>query len=595
MHPLLQPGTVWLDTALSDEENQQSLLFVQPVHVLQADTADQVPALLQALDAAVAAGYYVAGYIAYEAGYALAPVPLSVPEDTGPLAWFGVYAQPHGLTAEAAWALLAEAESYRVQNLHPLLSLTAYRERVEAIRALIREGEVYQLNFTLPIFFQFEGDPLALYRSLRQQQPVPYGAFLNTGERFVLSFSPELFFRRCGERIITRPMKGTMRRSEDPEEDRALAEALRADSKNQAENLMIVDLLRNDLSVCCRPGSVVVPQLFHVAAYPTLWQMTSTVEGTLRPGVGYAALFRALFPSGSVTGAPKLRALQHLSHLEPSHRGVYCGAIGYAAPGGEAVFNVAIRTLELIGSEGRLGVGSGIVWDSDPEAEYAECLLKSQFLRLAAEPFALIETMRCTAGTIPLLEAHLERLRRSAARFGFPLDEAALRARLHQVVQALDPMQSWRLRLTLDERGHMRLTSTVLEAEAPRPWRLCVAPWRLDAADPLRYHKTTRRADYEAAYLQARAAGYDEVIFLNTRGEVCEGSRTNIFAQMDGQLYTPPVRCGLLPGVYRAHVLATRPEAAEKVLTLDDLRRAEALYVCNAVLGWQPAILCPEA
>ncbi len=594
MHLLLQAGTVWLDTALPDEENRQSLLFVQPVRVLQADVADQVPALLQALDAALAAGYYVAGYLTYEAGYALVPARLPIPEETGPLAWFGVYTQPHRLTAEAAAALLASTGSYRVQDMRVMLPLKAYRERIEVIRTLIREGEVYQLNFTLPIFFRFEGDPVAFYRSLRRQQPVPYGAFLNTGDRFVLSLSPELFFRRKGERIVTRPMKGTMRRSWDPEEDRALAEVLQNDPKNQAENLMIVDLLRNDLSVCCQPGSVVVPQLFHVAAYPTLWQMTSTVEGTLQPGVGYAELFRAIFPSGSVTGAPKLRAMQHLRHLEPSHRGVYCGAIGYAAPGGEAVFNVAIRTLELIGSEGRLGVGSGIVWDSDPEAEYAECLLKSQFLHIAAEPFALIETMRCVQGAIPLLEAHLDRLRRSAACFGFPLDEAALRVRLRQVAQALDPAQCWRLRLTLDEHGRVVLTSAVLEPEPERPWQLCVAAWRLDAADPLRYHKTTRRAEYEAAYLKARAAGYDEVIFLNTRGEVCEGSRTNIFAQIEGRLYTPPVHCGLLPGVYRAHVLSTRPEATEKVLTLDDLRRAEALYVCNAVRGWQSAVLVPE-
>ena len=591
MHPLLLPGTVWLDTALPDEENRRSLLFMRPVRVLQADTPEQVPALLRALDGAVAAGYYVAGYMAYEAGYALAPVPLQVPDETGPLAWLGVYEMPHVLAPASTAALAGETGDYAVRDLHLVLSQEAYRERVQHIRALIREGEVYQINFTLPLCFRFEGDPIAFYLALRRQQPVSYAAFINTGARLVLSLSPELFFRREGERIYTRPMKGTMRRSSLPDEDARLAEALRTDEKNRAENLMIVDLLRNDLSVCCEPGSVAVPELFRVEAYPTVWQMTSTVTGRLRLGVGYADLFRALFPSGSVTGAPKLRAMQHIARLEPAPRGVYCGAIGYAAPGGEAVFNVAIRTLELAGSEGRMGVGSGIVWDSDPDAEYEECWLKGQFLRAAAEPFALIETMRCEQGRIPLLELHLERLRRSAAHFGFALDEKRVRAQLAQVQQALDPAKVWRLRLTLEVSGQTQLTTAELAPDPDRPWRLCVARERLDPSDPLRYHKTTRRAHYEAAYLQAQAAGYDEVLFLNTRDEVCEGSRTNLFVQLDGRLYTPPVSCGLLPGVYRQHVLRTRSDVEERVLTLADLRRAEALYVCNAVRGWRPAVL----
>ncbi len=287
--------------------------------------------------------------------------------------------------------------------------------------------------------------------------------------------------------------------------------------------------------------------------------------------------------------------MQHIARLEPTPRGVYCGAIGYAAPDGEAVFNVAIRTLELAGAEGRMGVGSGIVWDSDPDAEYEECWLKGQFLRAAAEPFALIETMRCEQGRIPLLELHLERLRRSAAHFGFSLDEGRVRAQLEQVQQALDPAKVWRLRLTLEVSGQTQLTTAELEPEPDRPWRLCVARERLDPSDPLRYHKTTRRAHYEAAYLQAKAAGFDEVLFLNTRDEVCEGSRTNLFVQLDGRLYTPPVSCGLLPGVYRQHVLRTHPDVEERMLTLADLRRAEALYVCNAVRGWRPAVLAvPE-
>lgn len=585
------PGTVWLDTAQPDEENRQSLLFLQPVRVLQADTPEQVPVLLWALDKAVAAGYYVAGYMTYEAGYALTPVSLPVPDEIRPLAWFGVYERPHVLAPARIATFANEAGNYAIQDLHLALARDAYRAYVQHIRMLIRAGEVYQINLTLPLRFRFEGDPVAFYCALRRQQPVPYAAWVNTGERLVLSLSPELFFRRDGEQIYTRPMKGTAPRLPFPEEDLRQAEALRTDAKNQAENLMIVDLLRNDLSVCCVPGSVTVPALFQVEAYPTVWQMTSTVEGRLRSGVGYAALFQALFPSGSVTGAPKLRAMQHIARLEPTPRGIYCGTIGYAAPGGRAVFNVAIRTVELIGSEGRMGVGSGIVWDSDPEAEYEECWLKGQFLRVAAEPFALIETMRCERGQIPLWEEHLDRLRRSAAHFGFALDEDRLRKQLAQVQRSLDSEKLWRLRLTLEASGQITLTSAELEPEPDRVWRLCVARARLDPSDPLSYHKTTRRTHYEAAYLQAKAAGYDEVLFLNLRDEVCEGSRTNLFVQIAGRLYTPPVSCGLLPGVYRQYVLRTRSGVTERVLTLADLRRAEALYVCNAVLGWQPAVL----
>ncbi len=597
MQARLSPGTIWLDTILPDEANRQSLLFTHPLQVLQATTPAQVPALLQALDEAVAAGYYVAGYMTYEAGYALLPVSLHVPNSSGLLAWFGVYEEPHVLLpASSVPALPEETDRYAVQQLHPMLPEEIYLKHVQRIRKLIREGEVYQINFTMPLHFHFEGDPLALYLALRQQQPVAYAAFIHTGESSILSLSPELFFRREGERIYTRPMKGTSGRSSLPNEDVQLAETLRNDEKNRAENLMIVDLLRNDLAICCEPGSVEVPELFRVEAYPTVWQMTSTVMGRLRPDVGYAELFRALFPSGSITGAPKIRAMQHIARLESTPRGVYCGTIGYAAPDGRAVFNVAIRTLGISGSKGHMGVGSGIVWDSDPKAEYEECLLKGTFLQRAAEPFALIETMRCQHGRIPLLEAHLERLRRSAAHLGFTLNERSLRNQLAETLQTLAPDRTWWVRLLLKATGQITLTSTALEPEPRRPWRLCVVDRRIDPSDPLCYHKTTRRAHYETAYAQARAAGYDEVLFLNTRDEVCEGSRTNLFVQLEGRLYTPPVSSGLLPGVYRQHVLHTRTDAEERVLTLDDLRRAEALYVCNAVRGWQPAVLdVPES
>jgi para-aminobenzoate synthetase/4-amino-4-deoxychorismate lyase len=350
-----------------------------------------VPPLLDALDEAVAAGRFVAGLLAYEAGYALEPGVFEAPEP-GLLGWFGVYDAPRRLGLEAAGAFLSGSGPFRLRDLRFAFDRDAYTARIAAIRELIREGDVYQVNLTAPVRFGFEGDPAGLYAALRRRQPVPYGAFLDTGERHVLSCSPELFFRVRGGRITARPMKGTAPRGATPGEDDRLAAALAADEKNQAENLMIVDLLRNDLARVSEAGSVRVPRLFEVERYETVAQMTSTVEAVLRPGATLGGVLRALFPCGSVTGAPKLRAMQRIRELEGGPRGVYCGAVGYAGPpaaapsaagderGFEAVFNVPIRTVELFEGEGRMGVGSGVVWDSEAEAEYAECLLKTRFL-----------------------------------------------------------------------------------------------------------------------------------------------------------------------------------------------------------------------
>jgi para-aminobenzoate synthetase/4-amino-4-deoxychorismate lyase len=389
--PTIAAGTVWLDAARPDPDTGEArgLLFARPAEVLAAHTAAEVPALLDALDRVTEEGRYAAGFLACEAGYALEPS-VFTPPDPGLLGWFGVYAAPERVTEADAGALLAGAGAFRRGPPRFALERTAYEARVAAIRALIREGDVYQVNLTAPFRFAFEGDPAGLYRAVRRRQRVPYGALLDTGERHVLSFSPELFFRlepapakAGGRRITARPMKGTAPRGATPAEDDALAAALAADEKNRAENLMIVDLLRNDLARVSEPGSVRVPRLFETERYETVTQMTSTVTATLRAEAGLADVLRALFPCGSVTGAPKLRAMQRIRELEPGPRGVYCGAVGYAGPGG-AVFNVPIRTVELRGGEGRLGVGSGIVWDSTPEAEYAECLLKARFLLEAA-------------------------------------------------------------------------------------------------------------------------------------------------------------------------------------------------------------------
>jgi para-aminobenzoate synthetase/4-amino-4-deoxychorismate lyase len=579
------PDSVLLDTAWPGAEGEPTgpLLFTRPERVLTAHTLDEVPPLLAALDRLTGDGQHAAGYLAYEAGYAFERIaPLAPP--SGPLAWFGVYGEPQRLSESEVEATLAEGDEYDLTAPTFALGRDAYRERIARIREHIRAGDVYQINFTAPFHFDVEGDPVGLYRVLRQRQRVGYGALIRAGETWVLSRSPELFFSRSGSHVVARPMKGTVGRGATEAEDADRARWLTTDAKNQAENLMIVDLLRNDLSVVAEPGSVRVPSLFTAERYDTLWQMTSTVEARLRPDTGTADLVRALFPCGSVTGAPKIRAMQLIDELEGAPRGVYCGAVGFAAPGGRAVFNVPIRTVVVEGGRGRMGSGSGIVWDSDADAEYDECLLKARFLTAPPTPdFALLETMRWGGG-YDLLDRHLSRLRASAAYFGIVVPDD-LESQLEAHAESLRPGVEYRVRLTLDRRGRAALESTPLDA-APLPLRRAVVfPEPVRADDPFLRHKTTHRRVYDRAYEWGLERGYDEALLVNERGEVTEGTRTNMFVRRDGELVTPPLTSGGLGGVYRAHVLATHPEAAEATLHPMDLLRADAVYLCNALRG----------
>lgn len=369
-----------LDTILPDNLGRSSYLFTKPRDVVQADDSQSVVRALHEVDLHIEAGRWIAGYVSFEAGYAFEPS-LKTPPHTTPLVWFGVYDRPSELPAQELAKLLDSSllGSFRLSSPELGVTKSTYLSTVDRIRRYIRDGDVYQINYTAPLTIDFDGDVLALYASLRRRQPVPYAAFIQTDGRTFLSLSPELFFLRNGRRIVTRPMKGTAPATgTDADDD--VAETLRNDPKNRAENLMIVDLLRNDLSMCCSPGSVVVSELFGVQRYPTVLQMTSTVEGRLLTETGYSQIFRALFPSGSVTGAPKIRAMELIGGLESVPRDIYCGAVGFMAPNGRSTFNVAIRTVAIEGSSARMGTGSGIVWDSVAEDEYRECLLKTRFL-----------------------------------------------------------------------------------------------------------------------------------------------------------------------------------------------------------------------
>ena len=580
---LARPGTVLLDGAGGRTGENRSLLFSDPDGEIVAWTPEEVNPALARLDKEVESGRFVAGYLTYEAGEAL--VLGHAPEQARPLVRMWIYERP---PVELSEITLSEDGASASPGLEPAASRDGYREAFDRIMRHIYEGDVYQVNLTARHEFDWFGDSIALYAALRGRQPVSYGAFINAGDSYVLSFSPELFFRRQGARISTRPMKGTAARHADSAGDTAAAQALQADAKTRAENLMIVDLLRNDLSIVCRPGSVQTDRLFEVEALPTVWQMTSEVAGELRGDVTYADIFRALFPCGSITGAPKRRAMQTIRDVESGPRGVYCGAIGYAAPGGEAVFNVAIRTIEIDGDQGWLGTGGGIVADSRADDEFDEMMLKSSFFApMSAESdVTLIETMRLSDDVIPLIDLHLRRLRRSAAYFGIELDETTLRRSL----QSLPKHGQWKVRLTLDQSGVPALKTSQYEAWPARPLHFGVYHERVSRLDPWRYHKTTRRGIYDRARAWAFANGLDEALLLNEEGEVAEGTITNIVIRRGDSWLTPRLGSGRLPGV-ALEAFARENPVEEAALRVDDIRTADEILLINALRGHVPAIL----
>lgn len=480
-----------------------------------------------------------------------------------------------------------------VADLIYSLDAEHHAQKVERIRQWIADGDCYQVNLTFPVDFTVFGDPLALYAQLRARQPVRYGAFVRTAHETILSFSPELFFARDAHRVVTRPMKGTAPRGATPEEDEANRAALCVSPKERAENVMIVDLLRNDLGRLAVPGAVKVDALCEAEAYPTLWQMVSTVSAEL-PDASLRDIFFALFPCGSITGAPKIRAMQCIAELENEPRGLYTGALGWVAPGGNCRFNVAIRTMEIDAERrGRLGVGSGIVIDADPDREYAECLLKARFLTGFDPGFELIETIRLEDGAYPLVTMHLERLQASACSFGFVCDRSAISQALAGVAAA-SGIGVLRVRLTLAHDGRFNITSTAM----PRTVGQCQIVFAneiLNGDDYLLRHKTTARSCYDRALasLAGTPAVFD-AIFCNARGEVCEGARSNVYVERNGVLLTPPLASGLLPGVMRRQLLESG-RAAEHVLYREDLRGASAIYLSNALRGVIPVSLRPES
>ncbi|HTJ56575.1 MAG TPA: aminodeoxychorismate synthase component I [Devosiaceae bacterium] len=593
---MIAPGSIFLHDALAPDG--ESLLFTSPIEELTAFTPAEALAALDRIETARAEGYWIAGYFAYELGLLfeerLRPLLQQRPEH--PLLWLGLYRAPRRLTvSEASDYIEAEAQglSGSAGQLALDMDIGQYGRAFDAIKAYIGAGDAYQVNLTFQARFTLDGDAVALYRDLALKQPVAYGALVETGAETILSRSPELFVESRNGRLSARPMKGTLARGRTVAEDEAGVAALAGDPKSRAENLMIVDLLRNDLSRISEIGSVTVTDLFTVETYRTLHQMTSGITARMKPEVTPLEAIRNLFPCGSVTGAPKIRAMEIIRELESGPRGVYTGSIGYIAPSGDFRFNVAIRTA-VIGKDGqgKVGIGSGIVADSELAAEYNEALLKLKFLTDPVEPVALIETMLWEQDKgFWLLDRHVERLLLSARYFNIAADEASIRRFVQDSLHDFSAPRM-RVRLVLHERDGLSVTAVPLpEAENHVPFRFILAEERVNSNSPLLFHKTTNRAFYDEPRKAAAARhGVDEVVFRNERDELTEGSITSIFIEHDGQLFTPALQSGLLPGTLRAELLSTG-RAREAVLTAANLQTAEKVFLGNSVRGLMAATL----
>jgi para-aminobenzoate synthetase / 4-amino-4-deoxychorismate lyase len=567
-------GDSWLLTNMQDAVTAHSAADVRPA--------------LAMLRQGVKQGLYAAGWMGFEASYAL-EAKLTHHITSGELLWFGLFKHRQRLSpleVETMWrAGAATPQSARIKSVTPQWSVADYARRMERVHEYILAGDIYQANLTFAADVQFEGTPLELYRHYRSAQRVPYGALIYTGSRWILSFSPELFFNLEQGQLTAQPMKGTAPRHCLPLQDAKVAKNLQQDDKNRAENLMIVDLLRNDLSRVSVPGSVNVSSLFDIISYPTVHQMVSTITAQCAPQLDAIDVLQALFPCGSVTGAPKVRAMEIIKTLEARPRSAYCGAIGQITPEGDANFNVAIRTLDITGSNtATLGLGSGVVSDSEADDEYHECLLKGKFLTQTVPPFDLIETMiwRPEIGWYAW-DAHMARLQNSAKFWSFPLHLP----RLQQ--EAMQASANWknavRVRLVVSRFGATSWQWTEAPTVSMSNSFVVVSPNQMRSDNIFLYHKTSYRAFYddERKRLQ-RETGCFDCLFLNERNEVTEGSFTTIFIRSGSQLLTPASSCGLLSGILRQSLLDSG-EAQEDILTLEDVRKADTLLVGNSVRG----------
>ncbi|HET7627111.1 MAG TPA: aminodeoxychorismate synthase component I [Bacillales bacterium] len=560
----------------NEQGTVEPLSFTDPVETIVADHVTQVLSALKQIRQRVKQGYFAAGYISYEASPAFDPTYQVHENRELPLLWFGIYEAPsQNVTLQTdRWFQLGEWKM--------CTDTSVYRKQISAIKQAIAEGATYQTNYTVRMQAEFAGNDYSFYQKMTENH-AGYHAYLNIGRHRILSASPELFFRWDGNKIVTRPMKGTSARGRWMEEDEAKAAELLASAKERAENVMIADLLRNDLGRIAKTGSVKTKQMFAIERYPTVLQMTTTVEAETKDRVELEDVFRALFPCGSVTGAPKVNTIRLIQELEDSAREVYCGAIGMIKPGGEAVFNVPIRTVVIDSKVNRAayGVGGGIAWDSTAEAEAREVMTKARMLTEKQPLFDLLESLKLENGEYVLLERHLRRLQDSADYFSFPVDLQEVKRRLN-VFADNHQEEGYKVRLLISRKG-----SIVVEGSPLTP----IADYNdvILAENPVSkdhvflYHKTTHRSVYET-HRKENEKAFD-VLLWNEEGELTEFTNGNLVMEMEGYLLTPPRASGLLNGTFREQLLEDGV-LGERILKKEDLRRATNIWLINSVRGW---------
>ncbi|RYM06531.1 aminodeoxychorismate synthase component I [Sporolactobacillus sp. THM7-7] len=559
--------------------------FSEPVAVIQTDRLDQVLACLRAVEKWTEKGYYAAGYVSYEAAPAFNPAFQVNPDPKWPLVFFGIYTGPQRVT------LKKSGQAGKEVKWAPDTSRENYDKAIHRIHEEIAEGNTYQVNYTMRLSAKDAGDGYALFQQLKASQQADFCAYLHFGTRSILSASPECFFAWDGQRIMTRPMKGTRPRGLTVDKDTENKKDLQNAKKDQSENVMIVDLLRNDLGRIAKTGSVKVTKLFDIETYPTVFQMTSTIEAETKEGTTLTDIFKALFPCGSVTGAPKISTMALIRQLETSPREVYCGAIGYIEPGNHAVFNVPIRTV-LIDENGQsavYGAGSGITWDSTSEAEYDEVFNKAQVLRAEniRPSFDLLESLRLENGRISLMDKHVSRMKRSAGYFQYPIDGSAIRQALYHEASRM-PNGLYKIRLLLDSAGDMHTeTKPIKQIEDGQEVVLASEP--VFSQNLFLYHKTTFREVYDSR----RRSGFFDTLLWNEKGNVTEFTNGNVVCQISGRFFTPPVEDGLLAGTFR-ETLVGSGVAIVRSLSIQDVKEADAVWFVNSVRGWVPVELIED-
>ena len=580
---------------------------------LTLQTGEPHERLFAELEEALSKGSHVVGLFSYELGLSLQQLTPDLPLNSSLAASLSrvlVFERCESMSADDVGRWLdqrARGAAQAVTEISPALSESEFAEAVDSIHHYIEAGDTYQVNFTFPMRFTMHGDPVALYAALRARQPVPYGALVMLPEgSAVLSLSPELFVSHRDGKFICKPMKGTAPASQDDALDTERARLLRQSPKERSENLMIVDLMRNDLGRIAITGSVSVPELFAVERFGAVLQMTSTIAAAARPALRLQQVFEALYPCGSITGAPKRRTMQLLQQLERWPRGLYTGAIGWFDPPakeaslGDFTLSVPIRTLLLDPPDandrrrGEMGVGAGIVYDSDAKAEYQECLLKSRFVTGIEPGFELFETMHATHGGCRYLHKHLARLFASCERLSFRFDESSVRHGIAAACSELDDKQEYRLRISLDASGKISISTAAVKPQPDRV-RVLLSATTMPSDDALLAHKTTLRRTYDQGWQQAEAQGAFDMLFFNERGELTEGGRCNVFVQIDGEWATPPLSSGLLPGVMRGILLEDPAwNARERPISRDELLNAQSVVVCNALRGVMRAEIVPS-